>query len=104
MDINLWDWNGLDLIENMRLIKKIDTPIIVVSGQTKTWTKKESFCIWADDYLEKPFTFNELEERIQNIFQHLNSKTKIECGCSEKPLFSCLSDIEKIKIFQKTHS
>jgi len=100
MDINLWDGNGLDLIENMRITKKINSPIIVISGQTRTWTKKKSFVIWADDYLEKPFTLSDLEERISNIFTHVESHTKKEYWCSHKPLFSCLSQWEKIKMFQ----
>jgi len=101
IDINLWDWNWLDLIEHLRVVEQIDSPIIVISGQTITGTKKDSFIIWADDFLEKPFTFNDLEERIENILSHITSRTKIECGCEEKPLFSCLSHNEKIKIFKK---
>lgn len=101
MDINLWDWNWLDLIEHLRIVRHVDSPVIVMSGQTITGTKKDSFVIWADDFLEKPFTFSDLEERIENILSHVTSRTKIECGCEEKPLFSCLSHNEKIKIFNK---
>jgi DNA-binding response OmpR family regulator len=104
MDINLWDWNWLDLIEHLRLTRKINAPVIVMSGQTKTGTKTDSFVIWADDFLEKPFTFNDIEERINDIQLHITSRTKIECGCHEKPLFSCLSGKEKLKMFKRKDS
>jgi len=101
MDINLWDGNWLDLIEYLRITKKVNAPVIVMSWQTKTGTKKDSFIIWADDFLEKPFVFRDIEERITDMQLHITSRVKIECGCSDKPLFSCLSEDEKIKMFQK---
>ncbi len=101
MDINLWDGNWLDLIEHMRVWKHVTAPVIVISWQTKTGTKKDSFVIGADDFLEKPFTIDELKTRIEDIFSHIQSRTWIECGCIKKPLYSCLSQEEKMKIFTK---
>jgi len=101
MDINLWDGNGLDLIEKIRISKNVTAPIIVISWQTKTGTRKDSFVIWADDFLEKPFTINDLNSRIDDIFSHIESKTVKECWYSHKVPYCCLSDSEKEKIFIK---
>ena len=101
MDINLWDGNWLDLVEHIRVVEKVEVPIIIISGQTKVGTKNESLVIGADDFIEKPFTMQELDSRIHNIFSHIDARDSKNCWCESKPLFSCLSDDEKIKIFEK---
>lgn len=102
MDINLWDGNWLDLIEHLRLIEKVTTPIIIISWQTISRIKEEWFAVWADDFIEKPFSISDLYERIDTIFSHISMRSSSECWCSEKKLYSCLSENEQKKLFWKS--
>jgi len=98
MDINLWDGNGLDLVEHLRQIEKISTPIIMISAQTSSDIKKEGFQAWANDYIEKPFTMDDILERIDTVFSKISAQNTNE-SC-QKYVFSCLSEKEKHKMFQ----
>jgi len=101
MDINLWDGNGLDLIEHLRVVEKVVNPIIIISGQTESRVKEEGFTLWADDFVEKPFSMTELYERIDTIFSHIATQKWDTCDCTEKKLYSCLSEEERRKLFKK---
>lgn len=99
MDINLGDGNWLDLIEHLRVVEKVTNPIIIISWQTRSWTKDEGFAVWADDFIEKPFSMTNLYERIDSIFSHITTRSWDDCWCEKKPLYSCLSEKEKAKLF-----
>lgn len=96
MDIQLWDGNWLDLIEHLRKIEKIETPIILVSGETETKTKVEWFNVWADDFLEKPFSVQELHARVENICKRNTNKKQTQISSNTH---ISLSEKEKNKIF-----
>ncbi len=101
MDINLWDGNGLDLIEHLRVVEKLITPIIIISGQTSEETKLEWFELWADDFLEKPFSVQELYARIESIFHRIDI-AKAKLAEEEKSKINiCFSEEEKSKMFSK---
>jgi len=102
MDINLWDGNGLDLIEHLRVVEKVSSPIIILSWQTEAKIKEEGFTLWADDFIEKPFSMTDLYERIETIFSHISARAWQDgYWCEEKILYSCLSEEEKAKLFRK---
>lgn len=101
MDINLWDGNGLDLIEHMRVLEKVTNPIIIVSGQSDPKIRREWLKIWADGFIEKPFTASELHEKIDDILHHIESVKKGTCEETNSHICSCLSQKEKSKVFQK---
>ena len=66
LDLNLPDLGGLDVLRQIRLAR-IDTPVLVLTGETDTETKLRSFGGGADDYLTKPFHREELVARIHAI-------------------------------------
>ncbi|KAA9009080.1 response regulator transcription factor CtrA [Histidinibacterium aquaticum] len=68
LDLNLPDMNGLDVLRQLRL-GRIDTPILVLTGEEATESKLKSFGFGADDYLTKPFHREELVARIHAIIR-----------------------------------
>ena len=68
LDINLPDMNGHEVLRQLRL-SRIDTPILILSGDDGTESKLKSFGFGADDYLTKPFHREELVARIHAIIR-----------------------------------
>lgn len=68
LDINLPDMNGHDVLRQLRL-SRIDTPILILSGDDGTESKLKGFGFGADDYLTKPFHREELVARIHAIIR-----------------------------------
>ncbi len=68
LDLNLPDMTGLDVLRQIRLAR-IDTPILILTGEDSTDTKLKGFGGGADDYLTKPFHRDELVARIHAIIR-----------------------------------
>ena len=68
LDINLPDMNGHEVLRQLRL-SRIETPILILSGDDDTESKLKSFGFGADDYLTKPFHREELVARIHAIIR-----------------------------------
>ena len=68
LDLNLPDMAGLDVLRQLRLAR-IDTPILILTGDSDTNTKIRVFGGGADDYLTKPFHREELVARIHAIIR-----------------------------------
>lgn len=68
LDINLPDINGHEVLRQLRL-SRIDTPILILSGEDDTENKLKGFGFGADDYLTKPFHREELVARIHAIIR-----------------------------------
>jgi two-component system cell cycle response regulator CtrA len=66
LDLVLPDINGHDFLRQLR-VARIDTPILILSGETNTENKMLGFGSGADDYLTKPFHREELLARIHAI-------------------------------------
>ncbi len=66
LDLNLPDMNGHEVLRQLR-VARIDTPILILSGQDDTQSKIKGFGFGADDYLTKPFHRDELVARIHAI-------------------------------------
>ena len=67
-DILLVDWmlpksSGIEVIREIR-DKNINIPIIMLTAKSQTADKVSGLNTGADDYLTKPFEFEELEARI----------------------------------------
>ena len=74
LDINVPKINGLDVCQTLRTFDKT-TPIIILSAYGDITDKKDAFKRLADDYLVKPFQFEELLLRINSL---LRRKVKTE--------------------------
>ena len=65
LDINVPRINGLEVCERIRTAD-LTTPVIMISAYGDLPDKKEAFSRLADDYLVKPFQFEELLLRIRS--------------------------------------
>jgi two-component system cell cycle response regulator CtrA len=68
LDLNLPDMNGHDVLRQLRMAK-IDTPILILTGEDDTDNKLRGFGFGADDYMTKPFHREELVARIHAIIR-----------------------------------
>ncbi|MGA9211235.1 response regulator transcription factor [Kaistella sp.] len=76
LDINVPKINGLEVCEKIRLEDQ-NTPIIMISAYGDLSDKKDAFNRLADDYLVKPFQFEELLMRIQSLIRRKNTQDKL---------------------------
>ncbi len=68
LDLNLPDMNGHEVLRQLRM-SRIDTPILILTGDDSTEGKIKGFGFGADDYLTKPFHREELIARIHAIIR-----------------------------------
>lgn len=66
LDLNLPDMPGTEVLRRLRRAR-IETPILILSGDDNTESKLQVFGFGADDYLTKPFHREELVARIHAI-------------------------------------
>jgi DNA-binding response OmpR family regulator len=81
LDIMLPGMDGLSICKNLRNIN-VFTPIIMLTAKSELDDKVEGLNCGADDYLTKPFEFDELLARIKALLRRPRrtiSET-IECG------------------------
>ncbi|WP_433830940.1 response regulator transcription factor [Flavobacterium anhuiense] len=77
LDINVPGSNGIDVCKEIR---KIDnkTPIIMLTAFSEIDDKLSSFDSGADDYLVKPFHFEELYARVQSLLRRKEVPQQVE--------------------------
>ncbi len=68
LDLNLPDMDGHDVLRQLRMAR-IDTPILILTGDSDTESKIKGFGFGADDYMTKPFHREELVARIHAIIR-----------------------------------
>ncbi len=72
-DVVILDWmlphkNGIDLLQSIRE-KNIITPVLMLSAKGEIKDKIFGLKHGADDYLSKPFSFEELEARLESLYR-----------------------------------
>jgi two-component system cell cycle response regulator CtrA len=68
LDLNLPDIHGHEVLRQLR-VARIDTPILILTGEDDTQSKIKGFGFGADDYMTKPFHRDELVARIHAIIR-----------------------------------
>ena len=68
LDLNLPDGNGLDLLHELRA-ENTQVKIIIVSALNQTQIRIQGLDEGANDYLTKPFDFDELKARIRALLR-----------------------------------
>ncbi len=68
LDLMLPDRDGIEVCRNLRR-RKIATPIIMLTALSATEEKIDGLDAGADDYITKPFEFEELLARVRAIFR-----------------------------------
>lgn len=78
MDVMMPNMNGYKAVEEIRLLKN-ETPIIMLTARDSLNDKITGLNIGADDYLVKPFEFDELLARLNAIIRrkYSNSSSKL---------------------------
>ncbi len=66
MDLMFPKMSGLDVLRKIRTSNQ-NPEILILSARDQTWDRVEGLELGADDYLVKPFSFDELHARIQAL-------------------------------------
>jgi len=76
LDLNLPKVDGVAVLRHLR-VKKPSLPILILTQRTRVEDRVECLDTGADDYLPKPFSFNELSARIRALARrsHLPSES-----------------------------
>lgn len=82
LDINLPDGSGYELCEWLRNQQGMDIPVLMLTARDTLDDKLKGFKSGTDDYLVKPFDFNELVMRVRALIKRSlgevsNSQIKI---------------------------
>lgn len=78
LDVNLPDRSGFDVCAAMRS-SKVDTPVIMVTARDDVPDRITGLASGADDYLVKPFAFDELLARMHAI-QRRMARREVDTG------------------------
>lgn len=73
LDLNLWDINWIEICKKLREKWK-NTPILILSAKNTLEDKIKWLNIWADDYLTKPFEYEELLARLNSLVRRNDSQ------------------------------
>jgi len=68
IDISLPDISGVEVCKTFRA-KNLKTPVVMLTGRVEDTFKVSSFESGADDYVTKPFSYNELDARLHAILR-----------------------------------
>ncbi len=72
LDLGLPDGDGFDLCKDIRE-NNVTTPILILSGESKTDVKIKCLNAGADDYVTKPFDSSELVARLNAVARRSNN-------------------------------
>jgi two-component system, OmpR family, response regulator MprA len=79
LDWMLPDMDGLEVCRHLRTNPTTrDIPILMLTAKDEVGSRVEGLNTGADDYLTKPFDFEELVARIRAILRRLNQSTSVE--------------------------
>ena len=96
LDVMLPVYSGFEVLETIRRLE-LDIPVLMATSMGQLNDKKEGFSLGADDYLVKPFDFDELLMRIEAIIRRykINTESKIVVG-------DTTLDAETLEVYNKT--
>jgi len=107
LDVMLPDRDGVELCRNLRR-REVSTFILMLTALSSTFDKVAGLDAGADDYLTKPFEFEELLARIRTLLRRGNpaEATKLEFGGLELDLIArrVRRDGHKIKLSAREFS
>jgi len=81
LDLNLPKLDGIEVLKEIRIDNK-EIPILILSARSEVADKIVGLDEGANDYLEKPFHFKELEARVRALLRRnfTTAETTIEIG------------------------
>lgn len=90
LDLTLPDGDGLDFCKELREGLKFENPILMLTARGSTEDKVKGLELGADDYLAKPFSFEELAARIKALTRRVKTT-------SADPLWS--TEPSRLRVF-----
>ncbi len=75
LDLHLPDMSGHEVLRQLRMAR-VETPILILTGESETESKLRGFGFGADDYMTKPFHRDELVARIHAIIRRSKGHTQ----------------------------
>ncbi len=79
LDLYLPDVFGLDLLNQLR-VQGVRSDVIVISAGNESATVQQAVQLGVTNYLLKPFTFADLQQRLQDYRQHRSSRPPLKLG------------------------
>jgi DNA-binding response OmpR family regulator len=76
LDVNLPDQSGFSLVDELKSAD-ITVPVIFVTGNVEETSKVKGLDMGGDDYVTKPFSYNELVARIRAVLRRSESKADL---------------------------
>ena len=78
-DVVILDWmlpgmSGVEILESLR-DEKVETPVLMLTAKGEIEDKLEGFDAGSDDYLVKPFAFEELLVRVRALGKRKSQET-----------------------------
>lgn len=100
VDIGLGDASGIDVIRNWRKANK-EFPVLILTAHDRWQEKVDGLEAGADDYMVKPFQFEELIARIRALLRRASgyAHSQITCGpltinLSEQRVYSDQTEVD----------
>lgn len=85
LDLNLPGMDGMQILENIRK-EDIETNVLILSARSSLQDKIDGLDSGANDYLCKPFHFEELEARVRSLMRRRVIQNNIVLKCGELSL------------------
>ena len=85
LDLNLPGMDGMEILKNIRN-EDIETNILILSARSTLQDKIDGLDSGANDYLCKPFHFEELEARVRSLTRRRVIQNNIVLKCGELSL------------------
>ena len=92
LDLNLPKIDGLDVLREIRRENKA-IPVLVLSARSAVQDKIIGLDMGANDYLAKPFHFDELEARVRALLRRDFKTADTIIGCGEVKLDTALKKV-----------
>lgn len=81
LDVMMGGMSGWQMARVVREERKLDTPIVFLTAKTTQPDVLHGFSVGADDYITKPFSFQEVLARVNAILRRSNAP---HCAVSAK--------------------
>ena len=82
LDIGLPDRNGFEMLAELRSVDQ-ETPVIVLTARSDIPSRVKGLDLGADDYMPKPFDFEELLARVRARLRDARQPAAFELTCGE---------------------
>lgn len=94
LDIMIPKVNGLEILRRLRKEKK-DTPVLLLTAKDSVEDRVRGLDLGADDYLVKPFAFEELKARIRSLLRRRETEIHSIITLGDLVLNRTLSTVER---------